>query len=1136
MCSPNQIVILLFLTLFYVPGLLSANKKVVFIAGAKSHGYFSHEHVAGSKLLARQLDEANVGLKSVVITDNGYPKDPSVFKGAAAVVVYCDGGGRHLLNSHLKEFDQIMKKGIGLACIHYGVEVPKGAPGDYFLKWIGGYFETNWSVNPHWTAHFKLFPNHPISSGVKPFSIHDEWYYHMRFREAMNGVTPILSSLPSADTLKRKDGAHSNNPHVRESVLKRKEKQHVAWAYQRGDDYNNGRGFGFTGGHNHVNWGSDNFRKLVLNGIVWISQNNVPSKGVDPGDLSIIDLQANQDYSPRGWTSGQIGGKLKEFNGRDPKKSAKAKPSSSNTAKPKVLFKSKVVTAQTPGQMIEISAVIEGAKELHLYVSDAGDGYSCDWADWVNPRLVEASGKETKLTSMKWKSASSGWGTVKLNKNTGGATMKVAARKVEGIGCHANSLISYQLPSHHKFTRFLAGGALDDGGALQGGAGNRSSIQFYVYSEKPKVLGDHKPSNFSKTTGKRIGEQGDPSHAVDNLNVHDELKASLFASEPMMLSPSAIDIDHRGRVWVCEVVNYRRHKNTREEGDRILILEDTDGDNKADKVKTFYQGRDVDSAHGVSVFGGKVVVAVADRIIVFTDKNGDDKPDSKENLFTGISGAQHDHGIHAVHFGPDGKFYFNFGNSGRQIKDKAGNPIIDMAGNEVNDKRKPYQQGMVFRCNEDGSDFETIGWNFRNNWEAAVDSFGTVWQSDNDDDGNRGVRINYVMEFGNYGYRGEFSGKGWRDKRTNIETEIPLRHWHLNDPGVMPNLLQTGAGSPTGIMVYEGTLLPKVFQGQVIHCDAGPSVVRAYPVTKSGAGYDAEVMDILNGASRDKWFRPSDVVAAPDGSLMVADWYDPGVGGHNMRDLDRGRLFLVAPDGHQYKSPKLDISSIDGAIDGLKSPNQATRYLAWHSLRKQGKKAERALQKLWSDSNPRLRARAVWLLGKIDGRGQYYVNLAIKDKDPDIRIVGLRLARQLEDVREIEVVQKLVLDDSSAVRRECAIALRHDKSKQASKLWAELAALHDGRDRWYLEALGLSSDLNADACFEAWLSKVGDKWNTPSGRDVIWRVRAKSAPNYLIKILKDEKIPPASHPRFVRALDFHSGPERDKALESLLDI
>ncbi|MFP6900305.1 MAG: hypothetical protein VCA36_05145, partial [Opitutales bacterium] len=377
---------------------------------------------------------------------------------------------------------------------------------------------------------------------------------------------------------------------------------------------------------------------------------------------------------------------------------------------------------------------------------------------------------------------------------------------------------------------------------------------------------------------------------------------------------------------------------------------------------------------------------------------------------------------------------------------------------------------------------------------------------------------------------------GWRDKRTNIEKEVPLRHWHLNDPGVMPNLLQTGAGSPTGIIVYEGSLLPSVFHGQVIHCDAGPSVVRAYPVTEDGAGYSAEVIDILNGAKRDKWFRPSDVVTAPDGSLIVSDWYDPGVGGHNMRDLDRGRLFLVAPEGHEYKAPKVDVSTIEGAVTALKSPNEATRYLAWHAIRKSGKKAESALQTLFSGPNPRHRARALWLLGKIDGRGQHYVDLAIKDKDADIRIVGLRLARQLAAVEAIEVVGNLVEDKSAQVRRECAVALRHLKTEQSAKLWAELATRHDGKDRWYLEALGLSSDLNADACFAAWLAKVGDKWNTPAGRDVIWRVRAKGVPAYLAKILKDKKTPPETHPRYVRALDFHSGPEKEKALEALLDI
>src|SRR5690606_30046581 len=130
--------------------------------------------------------------------------------------------------------------------------------------------------------------------------------------------------------------------------------------------------------------------------------------------------------------------------------------------------------------------------------------------------------------------------------------------------------------------------------------------------------------------------------------------------------------------------------------------------------------------------------------------------------------------------------------------------------------------------------------------------------SDNDDDGNRSVRINYVMPYGNYGYQDEMTGAGWKSNRTNIEDSVPFRHWHQNDPGVVPNLLHTGAGSPTGIVVYEGSLLPEKFYGQMIHCDAGVNVVRAYPVEANGAGYTASIVDILKN-SRDQWFRPSDV-------------------------------------------------------------------------------------------------------------------------------------------------------------------------------------------------------------------------------------------------------------------------------------
>ena len=178
-------------------------------------------------------------------------------------------------------------------------------------RWL---FETNWSINPHWVANFAKLPNHPVASGVGTFAIRDEWYYHMRFREAMSGVTPILSSLPSADTLRRKDGPHSNNPHVRDAVLRRKETQHVAWVYQRGKDYNDGRGFGFTGGHNHVNWGSDNFRKLVLNGIAWTAKVKIPNSRVKAGKVESSDLIINQDYSPNDrWSEQKINDALASF-------------------------------------------------------------------------------------------------------------------------------------------------------------------------------------------------------------------------------------------------------------------------------------------------------------------------------------------------------------------------------------------------------------------------------------------------------------------------------------------------------------------------------------------------------------------------------------------------------------------------------------------------------------------------------------------------------------------------------------------------------------------------------------------------------------------------------------------------------
>jgi type 1 glutamine amidotransferase len=284
-------------------------KKIVLIAGRQSHGYGAHEHKAGCMLLAKALNESGLPVKAVVVT-NGWPKDASVLKDADSIVIYADGGGRHPFNAHLAEIDKLMKRGVGLVCIHYGVEVPKGKSGNAFLDWTGGYFEAHWSVNPHWTAKYKKLPNHPIARGVKPFHIHDEWYYHMRFRE--EGVTPILTDLPPKSTLKRKDGAHSGNPFVRAEIAKGKS-QHMAWATERKDG---GRGFGFTGGHDHWNWGHNQFRKLMLNAIAWTAKVEVPKSGVQSKQLTAKDLMTNQDYKvPGNFNPLRIQKMLEEWNG-----------------------------------------------------------------------------------------------------------------------------------------------------------------------------------------------------------------------------------------------------------------------------------------------------------------------------------------------------------------------------------------------------------------------------------------------------------------------------------------------------------------------------------------------------------------------------------------------------------------------------------------------------------------------------------------------------------------------------------------------------------------------------------------------------------------------------------------------------
>jgi type 1 glutamine amidotransferase len=261
---------------------LESAKKIVLVAGTPSHGPKDHEFNAGVLLLKKCLDATPGVLAAAYL--NGWPKDATAFDNADSILLYMDGGGGHPLiqGDRLKEIGALMDRGVGLACCHYAVEIPAERGGPELLKWIGGYYERPYSINPHWTADFKTLPDHPITRGVKPFTILDEWYYNMRFPDDMKNVKPILVATPPDNT---RNEAASKFPGRAEVV---------AWAAERSDA---GRGFGFTGGHKHMNWGDDNFRKLVLNALVWTAKAEVPPAGV-ASKIAPEELEKNLD--PKG--------------------------------------------------------------------------------------------------------------------------------------------------------------------------------------------------------------------------------------------------------------------------------------------------------------------------------------------------------------------------------------------------------------------------------------------------------------------------------------------------------------------------------------------------------------------------------------------------------------------------------------------------------------------------------------------------------------------------------------------------------------------------------------------------------------------------------------------------------------------
>ncbi len=269
----------------------AADRQVALIAGPPSHGPLAHEQNAAALLFEKLLNKVP-GIQAKAYR-NGWPEDASAIENAAAIFVFCDGAERHLIfqGDRAEAVKKAAARGAGIVLYHYGTEPPAKRGHQEMLDWTGGFFELNYSVNPIWEADLKPNARHPAARGVKPFRLKDEWYFNIRFRDGMRGVTPVLTALPPAEKFQGPDGPRSGNADVRAKVG---QPQVVAWAVERSDG---GRGFGFTGGHYHLNLGDANFRKTILNAIVWAAKGKVPRDGVT-SNVTEAELMQNLDPKP----------------------------------------------------------------------------------------------------------------------------------------------------------------------------------------------------------------------------------------------------------------------------------------------------------------------------------------------------------------------------------------------------------------------------------------------------------------------------------------------------------------------------------------------------------------------------------------------------------------------------------------------------------------------------------------------------------------------------------------------------------------------------------------------------------------------------------------------------------------------